>query len=215
MKPKDGNSPIEDLSSMGELLALAQVPKIRDFMSSFGMCQSYLDRDERPEWVIRAADDFFRTCLDFPKSKYSKTESYRLGYMLGMAAGLPRKGMEHEPKLNAHLAPERIKELIPLCVADAQTHEMAEFCRGVADGTERSQNFNPSSRCVVYLLLCMGWQEVSTLKNVGEIHAWLKSIIGTSLTGERDRIAKICQKIRLPLDDKGGRPKKPRKEATR
>src|SRR6266849_1827805 len=170
MKPKDANSPVEDLRSMEDLLALIQLPKIRDFMSSILMCHEQLDKDERPEWVIRAAEEFFRTCLDFPKSKHPKTESYRVGFMLGMAAGLPRKGMEHEPKLNARLAPERIKELIPLCVANTQADETAEFFRGVADGTERSQNFNPSTRCVVYVLLCMGWQEVSKLKNVGAPH---------------------------------------------
>src|SRR5260370_42671364 len=111
MKPKDGNSPIEDLSSMGELLALAQVPKIRDFMSSFGMCQNYLDSDERPEGVIRAAEEFSRTSLDLPKSEHPKTESYRLGFLLGVAPRLARSGRERDDHCTAPHASDQNNEV--------------------------------------------------------------------------------------------------------
>ena len=96
-------------------------------------------------------------------------------------------------------------------LAKAPTAEAAGFYAGFSDGLKRGQ-LSPRSPFIIYAILAVAWPELSVLKNVTQIHEWFSSNLGANLTGTRDRIAKICQKIRMPLLDKGGRPtSKPRK----
>jgi hypothetical protein len=141
-------------------------------------------------------------------------ENYKLGYMWGFVSRLSPKPLEIPPALAAILEPETIGALLHAEIAKASAPEASEFYAGLSDGLKR-ENFSPPAPYIIYLVLALAWPEVSVLKNMTQIHGWLEQHLGSNLTGSRDRIAKICQKIRLPLTDKGGRPKgKPRNRPT-
>ena len=120
---------------------------------------------------------------------------------------------DREPALSAALSPESVNALLHSEMAKAPLQEAADFYDGFAEGLRRGQ-FLPSGPFIIYMILAIVWPEISAMKNVTEIHRWFEMHIGSNLTGTRDRIAKICQKIRLRFPDKGGRPKgKPRKRS--
>ena len=207
---------IADFRKPEQILDLVENENVRDLISLIGMSQGMIAADGRPEWAIRAGGEFWRCCFNFSKAKRAKSENYRIGYSLGFAKGLSPQILENERGLNALLTSGGLSQLIHSCMENAPASEAADFYAGLSDGLRRPTDFSPSSPFPVYLLLAIRWREVSRFKNTAQIHAWLESVLGPNLTGQRDRIAKLCQKVRFPFTDKGGRPKgKPRKSIPR
>jgi hypothetical protein len=199
-----------------QILDLVENENVRDLISLIGMSQGVIASDGRPEWAIRAGGEFWRCCFSFSRAKRAKSENYRLGYLMGFAKGLSPQVFANERALKALLTSGGLSRLIHSCMENAPVSEAADFYAGLSDALRRPTNFSPSSPFLVYLLLAIKWREASTFKNTAQVHAWLESVLGPNLTGQRDRIAKLCQKVRFPFTDKGGRPKgKPRKPGAR
>lgn len=202
---------LTDFQRPEELFDLIQNQRLRDLIAIIATDGKRLPGDNRPDWAARAAIEFWRCCQDFPKSKKAASENYRLGYFWARVTRLCPDSMRLEPALAEILSPEDLSSMLHNEMAKAPPLDAADFYAGFADGLKR-EDFSPSPPFVIYLVFAVMWAEISTLKNLTAIHRFLEANLGSNLTGTRDRIAKICQKIRLPLTDKGGRPKgKPRK----
>lgn len=193
-----------------QILDLIQNEKLRNLIAIIASEGKRLPGDPRPEWAVRAAVQFWRCCQDFPKSKRAASENYRLGYSWGRINRLPPESFTLEPMVAEVLSPEALNPMLHAEMAKTCPSEESDFYAGFSDGLKR-EGFSPSAPFVIYFAFAVMWAEISAMKNLAEIHRWLEANLGSNLTGTRDRIAKICQKIRLPLTDKGGRPKrKPR-----
>jgi hypothetical protein len=201
---------LSDFESPEQILQLIQNERLRWLIATMAMEQATLPGDPRPPWAIRAAVEFWRCCQDIPNTKQAKSESYRFGLLVGMASRLPTNSVKIEPGLLALINPRILTPLIHAEFANAPSSDAAQFYAGFSEGLKR-QHFSPAGAYTVYLLFAIMWPEISGLKNINQIHKWFELNLGPNLTGTRDRIAKICQKLHLPLSDKGGRPrKKPR-----
>jgi hypothetical protein len=198
-----------------QILELVENENVRDFVALVGMSQGVMATDDRPEWTIRAAGEFWRCCFGFPKSKLAISENYRLGYLMGIGKGIDPRVFDRERRLGALLTSSELLRLMHSFMESAPMSEAADFYAGLAAGLQKPAGFSPSSPFLVYLVLAIKWREVSAMKNTAQIHTWLEKVLGSNLTGQRDRVAKLLQKIGFPLTDKGGRPKgKLRKRAS-
>jgi hypothetical protein len=206
---------LTDFRQPEDLLGLIKHERLRWFVATIALDGAKMPGDPRPDWAINAALEFWKCCQDFPKTKRAKSENYRIGFMVGLINRLPMpKSLEAEPALLAVASPGNLTSLLHSEFAKAPATDAADFYAGFSDGLNRGQ-LSPRSPYVIYLLFATAWPELSDLKNVTHLHAWLETNLGSNLTGSRDRIAKICQKVRMPLTDKGGRPKrKPRTAPT-
>lgn len=217
MKSTQSILKISDIQKPEQFLELIGNPHVRDFVALVCMSRGVFASDGRPDWVIRAAGEFWRSCFDFSKTERSRSEAYELGIIWGFVRQLGPQLQETqlglgEQRLMAMLTSGELGQLMHSVMESAPILEAADFYGGLSEGLKRPIVISPSSPFLVYLLLAMMWREVSELKNTTQIHAWLEAILGANLTGSRDRIAKLLQKVRFPLTDKGGRPKgKPRK----
>jgi len=204
---------ITDLESPKLLLDLLPESGLRDLITGIMMGQGELESDSRPKWAIRSANEFYRCCFDFPRSKQAKSENYRLGFMFGLINHLAPKvsaPAQFAPFLTV-LDRGELSKLVHSSMDSTPAPEASDFYAGLADGLKRKE-LSPTGPFLIYLLLALAWREISSLKNTTEIHAWIEGIIGANLTETRERIGKICKKAGLPLSDKGGRPRgKPRK----
>jgi hypothetical protein len=202
---------LNDLQRPEDLLGLIKHERVRWLVSSIALGGARVDGNPSPEWAIRAATEFWKCCQDFPRTKRARSENYQIGFMFGVISRLPiPQSLEAEPALMAVASPEQLTKLVHAEFAKTPMAEAADFYEGFSDGLRRGE-LSPRLPYVIYLVFAVGWPEISGLKNVTQIHDWLEKHLGGNMTGSRDRIAKICQKIRLPLADKGGRPKqKPR-----
>ena len=203
---------LTDFQQPEDLLGLIKHERIRWLVSSIALDGARTPENPSPDWAIRAASEFWKCCQDFPRTKRAQAENYQVGFMFGVISRLPMpESLEAEPALLAVASPEHLTKLLHAEFAKAPVAEAADFYAGFSDGL-RLGELSPRSPYVIYLIFAVVWPEMSELKNVTQIHEWLEKHLGTNMTGTRDRIAKICQKIRMPLADKGGRPKqKPRK----
>lgn len=219
MNPQVKQTPakISDFQKPEELLELIENEHLREFVALVGMSQGAFASDGRPEWVIRAAGEFWRSGFGFYQPKRARSEAFRLGsfWALVKQLGPQLQDMqlgEGEKRLISLLTSGELSQLIHSAMESAPIAEAAEFYAGLADGLKSPVVFSPSSPFLVYLLLAVMWRDASKLKNTAQIHEWLEKMLGSNLAGNRERLAKLLQKIRFPLADKGGRPKgKPRK----
>jgi hypothetical protein len=194
-----------------DVLGLIKHERIRWLVTTIALDGAKLAGDPRPDWAIRAGAEFWKCCQDLPRTKQAQSENYRLGFMSGVISRLPMpKSLEAEPALLALASPENLTRLLHAEYAKAPSNDAADFYAGFSNGLKRGE-LSPRSPYAVYLCFAAAWPELSELKNVTQLHSWLEANLGPNMTGTRDRIAKICQKIRMPLSDKGGRPaRKPR-----
>jgi hypothetical protein len=200
-----------DIETPEQILELIQNERLRWLIATIAMGEGNLPGDPRPMWSIRAAVEFWRCCQDLPKTKEAKSEIYQFGLLVGIASRLSHNPVKMEPDLLALVNPETLLPLVHAEFAKAPASDAAEFYAGLSEGIKR-EHFSPASPYMIYFLFALMWPEIAALKNVNQIHNWLETNLGPNITGTRDRIAKICQRLRLPLMDKGGRPRrKPRK----
>jgi len=192
-----------------DLLDLIRHERIRDLVAVVSLGQG---RDGRPDWAIRAAQEFGRTAIDYPKTRRSKSEAYRIGFQWGVISRARPRGLECEAAMGALLDSGQLDKLFHAELQNAPTAEAAEVYAGFSDGLKRGPDISPTGGCVIYAVMAIMWPEVAKLKNINSVHEWLQSVLGPNMTGSRDRVAKLLQNIRFPLSDKGGRPsKKPKK----
>lgn len=198
---------LTDFQRPEDLLALIKHERVRWMVSSIALDGARAAGNPSPEWARRAATEFWKCCQDFPRTKRARSENYQMGFMFGLISHLPiPQALEAEPALLAVASPEQLTNLLHTEFAKAPMAEAADFYEGFSDGLRRGE-LSPRSPYLIYLVFALAWPEISGLKNITQIHDWLEQCLGGNMTGTRDRIAKICQKIRLPLADKGGRPK--------
>jgi len=215
---KDDSQPpnITDFQKPEDVLGLIKHERIRWLVATIALDGAKLPEDPRPDWAIRAAMEFWKCCQDFPRTKQAQSENYRIGFMFGVISRLPipKSAKEAEPALLAVASPENLTPLIHSELAKAPAADAADFYGGFSDGLKRG-DLSPRSPYVIYLIFAAAWPELSQLKNVTQLHAWLEKNLGPNLTGSWDRIAKICQKVRIPLTDRGGRPKRKHRNGPR
>jgi hypothetical protein len=161
---------LTDFHKPEDLLNLIKHERVRWLIATIALDGVRLPGDPRPDWAIHAA---LISRLPMPKS------------------------LEMEPALLAVASPENLTSLLHTEYAKAPASDAADFYAGFADGLKRGQ-LSPRSPYAIYLIFAAAWPELSKLKNVTELHAWIETNLGANMTGTRDRIAKICQKIRMP-----------------
>lgn len=207
-------SPFPGIERPEQILDLVQNPIVKEFIFLMAAGQGLVKADSHPEWVVCAARELWLTCFDFPKTRRAKSENYRMGFIAGITSRIRPDWFAGEAGLAQLLGNGTLTQFFHAMVRDAPLADAVDFYAGFADGVLRSGNITPRSPCLVYAIMAIVWQQAAQCKNVRELHAWLSSILGQNLTGSSDRLAKLCQKIRFPFTDKGGRPKsKPRKPA--
>jgi hypothetical protein len=88
----------------------------------------------------------------------------------------------------------------------------SEYHRGLADGLNGVGKDSPKDQSdnatEIYFLTAMFWRTVAKFSSVTEYHSWLQLMLGSPKVRveDRERIAKICQRIGLRFR-KRGRPK--------
>lgn len=208
------SSPFPGIEKPEQILELAQSPIVQEFMLLMAAANGLAKSDSHPDWVIRAARELWLTCFDFPRTRKAKSENYRMGYIAGVTSRIKPDWFEGEAALGQLLGNGALTQFFHSIMRDEPLADAVDFYAGFAEGLPRSSGITPRSSCLVYSIVVIGWRQVSQFKNVRELHAWLCSILGPNLTGSTDRLAKLLRKIKFPLSDKGGRPKrKPRKPA--
>src|ERR1035441_4040735 len=111
MKSKRTVPKLTDLREPKQILNLIQNQVIRDLISAIAMFDGTMPPDERPEWVIKAAGEFYRCCQETPRTKHAKSEAYRFGLMWGFASRATPQSMENEPALAALLNPAQLNQV--------------------------------------------------------------------------------------------------------
>jgi hypothetical protein len=211
MNPAPPPISLSDFQKPEDILGLIKHERVRWLVYTIALGGAKIPGDPRPDWAARAASEFWRCCQDFPRTKGAQSENYQSGFMLGLIRRVPMPGsLEAEPALSAVASPEQLTNLAHAEIAKASADDAADFYAGLSDGLKRGK-LSPRSPYLIYLVFAVAWPELSELKNVTQLYAWFETNLGSNMAGTRDRIAKICQKVRMPLTDKGGRPKqKPR-----
>ena len=211
MNPLSPPLNLSDFQKPEDIFNLIKHEGVRWLVSTIALGDAKISGDPRPDWAVRAASEFWKCCQDFPRSKRAQSKNYQIGFMIGLISRVPiPETLEAEPALLAVASPEILMKLLHVEFAKAPAADAAAFYAGFSDGLERGQ-LSPRAPFIIYLVFAVAWLDLSKQKNVTQLHAWLETKLGSNMTGSRDRIAKICQKVRMPLADKGGRPKqKPR-----
>lgn len=205
---------IPDFEHPAQMLGLIQHDRLREIIRIMTAGQRLTESDGLPEWVIRAGAECWRGCISFPKSKRAMSENYRLGYMMGFLRRVSPEDVGTEQAVLAVLRSSGVIQAVHAEMERAPLSDAADFYAGFSKALDEPQPFSFGVRAVIHLLLIAGWRGVARLKNTAQVHVWLENLVGPNLTGNRDRVAKLLQKIRFPLTDKGGRPRqKPRTPA--
>lgn len=163
-------------------------------------------------WAANAAKEIFEGIFGKLRPQGKDGEFYRLGFLVGLSRKLMPEIFNVEKKLAAFFANSDLMDLAMKMIRNESDISIADFHRGYADGILEGKQITPSTTLPVYAVFVIKWQEMAELKNVSQVVTLLETYLPSNLVGSRDRIAKLCQRIRFPLTDKGGRPKlKPRK----
>lgn len=88
----------------------------------------------------------------------------------------------------------------------------SDFHRGLSDGLRGVGPDAPEDRSDlatdIYVMMAFFWRDVEKFHSVTQLHNWLRIALPVTVReGDRDRIAKICQRIGLTFRERG-RPKK-------
>ncbi len=204
---------IEDIKSPEDFLGLIENPALRDFVLLLVVANGLEDRHSFPPWAIRAMLGFLHGSLNIPRSKH-QSPNYRFGCLFALLRAVPTDSFQSELRfltLNNDRAME--KSLVQMMV-DAPPGEASEFFDGYADGLRKGMNLEPDSPTWIYFVFALGWREVAELKNTSQIQTWLEKYLPPGLVGDRPRLTKLCRRMKFPLNDKGGRPKKTKPKPT-
>lgn len=210
MNPTPAPLPIGNCQNSGDVLALIRNDNLRALISSIVADQRSGPEDDRPDWAIAAAREFWRTALDMPKTREAKSEAYRFGYLFALADRATPSLFGTETAVAAWLSSSDLMSQIHAAIRTDPPPVAAEFYAGFSAGLKRGLAISVGP-WLIHIILAVAWREVAGFRNLAQLHSWLDQHLGSSLTGTRDRIAKLCQKIHLKFPDKGGRPAKPRK----
>jgi len=204
---KEVPSELTALQQPEQILGLVDNDGVRGLLGLLAMGQGLLKIPDVPAWVVAAAREMFKGISPLKK----KSENYHLGYLLGLIQDETPQILKHEKRLARALAPDQLMALMPRVVNELGAGA-PEFLEGWAEGIRSKGDFSPSNRCKVYAVMLVKWREVAKKRNVSEVQLWLEQHFPSNQVGSRERIAKLLQKIRFPLSDRGGRPRaKPRK----
>lgn len=200
------------IQSPEQIFDLIQNPQMKEFMTLVAAGQGLVKNQSHPDWAMRAMQEFWRTCFDLPRTKQAKSEMFRLGFLYGLISRAKPELFGDEADLLKMFGTGALEQFVHTIMRNAPADDASTFYAGYSVGILRSESLSLSAPSLVYVIISIGWRHAASCRNVGEMQAWLDGILGRNLTGSRDRVAKLCQKIGFPLSDKGGRPKgKPRK----
>ena len=190
-----------------EILSRIKSPFVRDLVASAMMSEKVIERDDRPEWVVRATAALF-DCFFMPAGGRTKSQNYKLGYFASITKRMQPEDFGKEKELAALLKPAEIIKALVATTLDENPSDAADMCEGLAKGLKNQNEVESSGPTIVFALLALQWREIQKMKNLTELHSWFTETIGSSLTGSRDRFKKLTSQIGLRYSDKGGRPKK-------
>jgi hypothetical protein len=199
---------VSGIKSQEQLIGMIQNSRVQKFLAASVGVESDSDM---PEWAERAAKEFGNSIQNLSQ-KRNVSEGYNLGFLFGIMSNLRPPDQQMEKPLLKFISSPELQSRIHADIREEPATEKAEFYDGFAEGLKADVVDCITGQMKILLLIGLLWDQSGCCNNVKELHEWLVGVLGANLTGSRDRIAKICQKIKFPLNDKGGRPKtKPRK----
>ena len=200
------------IQSPEQIFDLIQNPQMKEFMTLVAASHGFVKNQSYPDWAMRAMQEFWRNCFDLPRTKQARSEMFRFGFLYGLINRTKPELFGDEADLLKMFGSGVLEQLVHASMRQAPVIDASAFYAGYSEGILRSESPSLSTPSLVYVIIGIGWRHAASCRNVREMQTWLDGILGRNLTGSRDRVAKLCQKIGFPFSDKGGRPKgKPRK----
>lgn len=187
----------------------APEPRKREFLR--GLLSAVFGQnvgDSRPPWARRAFREMWRCLGIVPQTRKMKSENWLFGYFLGLGTQLEKLGkLDDIPALRGIKLPQLRLILFTAIETEPPSH-IAYLHQGYAQGLRQQLTLSPTHNFPFYAVLAVAYREVSTAKSLPELHKWLVEIgiFGNEATEVRTR--RLCQRIGLRFDSKGGAPKK-------